>query len=383
MKVITFILLSIVCAGVKAVVPAPGGCNATDCVLPNCLCSSTNYPPPITDMSEYPQIVMLSFDDAVEQTLYDQYYSGLFDYVNPDGVCSIGMTFFLSHDYTDYTLVHDLWQRGYEIASHSITHQTPTTYWYNLDYNGWVNEMYGLSEIASSLANLPITDIVGARAPFLQIGGDTMMQALVDSSFQYDCSMPTQTYSNPPLFPYTFDYKSIQDCEIPPCPTGSYPGFWEVPLVDFNATYPCSMLDSCTGITGVNGTYQFLLDNFNKHYLTNKAPIGYFTHASWFETDPTHYPGYLQFLDDITSRDDVYIVSVKHALDWMRTPTKLVDLPSFAPWSCASLPSSQCPPTSCHYNQSTPGGERYMNACVKCPKNYPWLGDPYGNNTTT
>lgn len=358
-------------------------CVQDQCTLPNCYCSSTNVPPGVTDITEYPQIVMLSFDDAVEKTLYDQFYSPLFQFVNKNG-CNIGLTFFLSHDYAEYDLVHDLWQRGHEIASHSISHQTPTDYWKNLDYNGWVNEMYGLKEIASTFANIPMADIIGTRAPFLQGGGDVMLQALADNLFQYDCTEPTLIYTNPPLYPYTFDFRSIQDCEIPPCPQNSYPGFWEVPLVDFNTTngFPCAMLDSCTGVTGNQSTYDFLKYNFDIHYSTNRAPIGYFTHASWFLTDPTHYPGYLNFISYLQTLPDVYIVTVKNAIEWMKNPTKTVDIANFVPWQCANLPTSPCTPQTCHYVDVPPGGERYMKSCVQCSKNYPWIGDPFGNNTT-
>ncbi|GAB6029743.1 hypothetical protein CHUAL_005459 [Chamberlinius hualienensis] len=377
--VISLLLLAGV--GVKCNDPA-GTCVPSHCSLPNCYCSTTSLPTGISDISEMPQIVMLGFDDDIEETLYNNFYEPLFKYTNPNG-CNIGITFFLSHDYTQYDLIHDLWQRGHEIASHSITHRTPTDYWKALDYNGWLDEMYGLKQIASNLANIPMKDIVGSRAPFLQGGGDTMFQALWDYGFLYETSMPTLRYTDPPLYPYSLDYKTIQECEVTPCPQNSYPGFWEVPLVDFNSTngYPCSMLDACTDVSGIDTTYNFLLYNFNFHYLTNKAPAGFFTHASWFLTDPTHYPGYLKFISYLQTLPDVYIVTTKNAIEWMKNPTKLNDLSNFGPWKCDALPSSPCTPQECVYSSTTPGGERYLRTCVSCPTNYPWIGDPYGNKT--
>lgn len=68
------------------------------------------------------------------------------------------------------------------------------------------------------------------RAPFLAIGGNNMFKMLHDVNFTYDSSMPV--YENrPPSWPYTLDYKIFHDCMIPPCPTKSYPGVWEVPMV--------------------------------------------------------------------------------------------------------------------------------------------------------
>ena len=40
--------------------------------------------------------------------------------------------------------------------------------------------------------------------------------------------------NKPPSYPYTLDYKIFHDCMIPPCPTKSFPGLWELPLVMWN-----------------------------------------------------------------------------------------------------------------------------------------------------
>lgn len=66
------------------------------------------------------QIVMLTFDDATTGQTYGKFSEALFNRKNPDG-CPITATHFLSHEYTDYTLVHDLWLKGHEIALHSVT----------------------------------------------------------------------------------------------------------------------------------------------------------------------------------------------------------------------------------------------------------------------
>lgn len=74
----------------------------------------------LTNTTFVRQIVLLTFDDAVNVLNYEIYKSLLFDRYNPDG-CPIKVNFFLSHEYNNYTLVHDLYVRGYEMASHSIT----------------------------------------------------------------------------------------------------------------------------------------------------------------------------------------------------------------------------------------------------------------------
>lgn len=71
-------------------------------------------PPP-----SLPQLVMLTFDDAVSVANYKYTEEIMLGRTNPDG-CSAAATFFVSHEYTDYSKVHALWSEGHEIALHSI-----------------------------------------------------------------------------------------------------------------------------------------------------------------------------------------------------------------------------------------------------------------------
>ena len=65
-------------------------------------------------------MILLTFDDGVNVLNYADYERLLFNRENPNG-CPVKATYFVSHDYTNYTLVNDLYNRGHEIASHSIT----------------------------------------------------------------------------------------------------------------------------------------------------------------------------------------------------------------------------------------------------------------------
>jgi len=58
-------------------------------------------------------------------------------------------------------------------------------------------------------------------------------------------------------------------------------------------------------------TFQFLLDNFNRHYSSSRAPfIISQTSNSWFSSNPFIYPGFIQFLEYINNLEEVYIVSM-------------------------------------------------------------------------
>lgn len=68
-----------------------------------------------------PQIVLLTFDDAVND-LNNPLYSDLFENgrKNPNG-CPISATFYVSHEWTDYSQVQNLYADGHEMASHTVS----------------------------------------------------------------------------------------------------------------------------------------------------------------------------------------------------------------------------------------------------------------------
>lgn len=75
---------------------------------------------------EIPQMILLTFDDAVNDLNFPLYQE-IFDSndrkpirTNPNG-CPIRATFFVSHEWTDYSKVQTLYARGHEIGSHSVT----------------------------------------------------------------------------------------------------------------------------------------------------------------------------------------------------------------------------------------------------------------------
>lgn len=122
---------------------------------------------------------------------------------------------------------------------------------------------------------------------------------------------------------------------IPPCPTKSYPGVWEVPMVmwqDLNGGR-CSMGDACSNPSDAEGVTKMIMKNFERHYTTNRAPFGLFYHAAWF-TQPHHKEGFIQFLDTINAMNDVFIITNWQALQWIRDPTPLSRINSFLPFQC-------------------------------------------------
>lgn len=117
-------------------------CNPTTCTPPDCFCSrdgkkqqrnittATNFTlwlkgthiPGRLNPGETPQMILLTFDDAINFENWEMYTHKLFtaDRTNPNG-CPIVGTFYVSHQYTNYQQVQKMWNKGHEIAVHSIT----------------------------------------------------------------------------------------------------------------------------------------------------------------------------------------------------------------------------------------------------------------------
>ena len=194
-------------------------CSPDVCKLPDCRCSGVDIPGNLP-REKVPQMVMLSFDDAVNGQV-NGFYETLFDgkLKNPNG-CNVTATFFISHEYTEYQMVQALYHNRHDIADHTISHRTPIPWWKSANYSELTKEIVGQREILRKWGQVKAEDVVGYRAPFLQIAGNTMYQVLYDNKFLYDSSMPTQKFMDPPMWPYTLEYRSTQECVIPPCPTG-------------------------------------------------------------------------------------------------------------------------------------------------------------------
>merc|ERR1711973_96743 len=384
-------------------------CDEDNCKLPDCACAGQE---PEVPLKQRPQIVYLTFDDAMTNEFDTNFYTELFmpdandvyKYTNPNG-CPIRATFFVCGKSNEYPVTHKYWRYGHEIAAHSITHRSNTTYWATMSTKEWEDEMYGVKQMIHRFANIPNDDIVGVRAPFLQGGGDEMVQMMVDKGFEYDCSSPSRVFGYENLeygrWPFTYDWYQDMDCQIEPCPHCSFPGIWSQPILDFEDGrddgtghgYPCGMTDTCqmSGDTA-DDVFDMLWKNFDRAYNGNtRAPIGLYIHSAWFvRQNSWHFEGYKKFLDEITKPeyDDVWIVPIRDGIEYMKngslTNDELIN-GDFEPFTCDPDPKPEnCPgPTECPFvvdNEDIIGPIDYrMRVCgLTCPRNFPWLGNPLG-----
>nr|XP_022917099.1 uncharacterized protein LOC111426689 [Onthophagus taurus] len=348
-------------------------CSLTNCLITDgCKCSSWDSP---IDQSQTPQFVTLAFNEAINERNYHFYYKYLLDFKNADG-SKVGATFYIPHEYTDYDLVNRLYNSGAEIAVHSISRNPLTSYWQEANEDTLVEEFNGQRILISKFANIPFEKIVGARTPNLAINGDTTFSAYKKSGILYDNSWPTVHYNR--FFPYTLDYKSLQMCPIGVCPTGSFPGMWVLPMIDHvsKTGAVCNALSTCiTDAESPEDVKNWLMEQFQRHYTYQRAPITLNIDANFFEVGEHNYKGFKLFLTELEKYEDVYMVSHKEVQDWNANPV---------PFNRYSRPppndSASCSPIMCELQK---GDEiRYMRSCTVCPAVYPWVGNPLGEIIT-
>ncbi|CAG0887318.1 unnamed protein product [Darwinula stevensoni] len=192
-------------------------CEPNQCTLPYCFCSSDGTKPP-KDMDPKDMIVV-TFDDAVNLNNYEKYLRVFRGRANPNG-CPTRGTFFVTHEYSNYHMIQDLYAQGHEIALHTVTHSTGLE---NENYETWTNEMIGMRDILRRFANVSVEDLLGMRAPFIMPGRNAQYEVLRDFKLAYDSSIGVPP-SPVPVWPYTLDYQIPHECKAGTCPTNSFPG---------------------------------------------------------------------------------------------------------------------------------------------------------------
>eukprot|EP00730_Choanoeca_flexa_P019178 TRINITY_DN9358_c0_g1_i2.p1 TRINITY_DN9358_c0_g1~~TRINITY_DN9358_c0_g1_i2.p1 ORF type:complete len:485 (+),score=97.46 TRINITY_DN9358_c0_g1_i2:135-1457(+) len=352
-------------------------CNAETCQLPDCFCNSITSPPRDLPVARIPQIVTVTFDDAITVNNYE-YFQSLFNNRNNPNGCQASATFYVSHIFSNYRLVQNLYKQGHEIAAHTITHGR------NLEWN---DEIVQQRQIMNRFAQIPSNQILGFRAPFLEPGGDAQLTAMARNGFTHDSSflLKPRELNESSQFPFTWEFPF--DCQpVGQCPSQfSYPELWEVGVNIW--TRPDG-----TGRFGFPDEFRpntkqevldFLRYNYYRQNNDNKAPFGIFLHARWFDDYPFAFTALREFLDEIQQNDDTYLLSHAQMLDWMRTPVTVDNIDQLESWQCDSTPPGPEPCTeleqnNCRYVNPRDGSEVFMATCLPCPDSYPWLDNPLG-----
>ncbi|KAI2810933.1 Adenylate cyclase type 8 [Blomia tropicalis] len=364
---------------------------------PECQCLN-DRPPKGLAPEIIPQFVMITFDGAVTVTNFP-FYKDLFTYKNPNG-CPVQATYFVSHVDTNYKLVHELHRRGNEIGAHSISKSKNNyqDYWKNLNFIGWKEEFGGQRRIISKYADIPLTDIKGARAPNLQTSGNITIAALVSEDYEYDCSSPTRAGIKTPFFPYTLDYggQRGQDCPVQPCVHDDehFPGFWEVPMNDLNVNYvvdnanlsrECATAAGCL-LFNEDGTVNYTP---TEDQIYNLLHFPLYLSEDWIQQEGKRN-GLFKFIETISKEHkDVYFVTIDQVIEWMKTGATAAEYE--ANTKCKPITNTKCMITDlddldlelqyakhCDFEKvgELGGLTKRMVICneASCPDHYPWTG---------
>jgi len=358
-------------------IPRPGApataCDPSCCRLPACSCGGKDIPGGLRP-DETPQFVLMTWDDAVND-LNREFFKDLHapSRVNPNG-CPIKSTFYISHEWSDYSQIQDLYADGHEIASHTISHKEGSRF----DETQWAEEVIGEAELLVNFAGVDPRDIKGMRAPFLAVGGDTMFNTLNRYGLVYDSSMSTST----PAWPYTLEYKMPHSCAVSPCPKNVHPGMWEVPMKTLKDIRggSCSMADGCFYEENIDSIQKIFTKNFLEHYTSSKAPFPLFFHAAWFFNRNHRKTAFLQFIDSILALPDVYFVTSQELIEWTKNPVPISQMAQSPIFHC-NFPNrpGKCGRKKKKCQLNFKGDKRQFSTCQsECPRVYPWVNNLVG-----
>ena len=370
-------------------------CDPNECKLPSCLCASTSPPGGIAP-SDTPMFVVFTADDALQSYTIDAVNQFLAHRKNPNG-CQPKMSFYVSTNFTNYSMVTDWFVAGNEIADHTMTHVgSPPS-----------EEINGNLLALNAFSGIPLSAITGFRAPFLNYTAETL-KLLHEASFVYDTSstssVPVDDPNTDAFWPYTLDNGLANDClrldNAGLCRgEPKLPGFWEVPMYSFfddrgveGGHLMDPWLDSANGNNAADdqATLEFMQKTFTAHYNGNRQPIGLYTHPIHVSLN---FPGSTarnstvrminQFLDWAQNQQNVWIVSTEQLLAWVRDPKPISQLDQVGALRCAS-PSVDASRQICNGIPQNQNGllnhcafsDFPWYTCYGCPKQQPTPGTP-------
>ena len=340
-------------------------------------------------------MILITFTGSVNEDSFKDYQEIFGKGIKNKGTdCTPKATFFVSHVFSNYSAIQELHRQGHEIATSSITNNADKEYWSNLSQEEYEAEFDGGRMITETFANITQGDIIGMRVPLGRVGGNNQFRMMQEWGFLYDSSMVAPR-SPMPLWPYTLQHRIPHVCigTEQRCPTRNFT-VWEMVMnemdrrddPDFSESLTgCNYIDQCANIVDPKQFRAFLESNLQRHYATNRAPLGLHFTSSYFLTRKSFLREFTKWIADVASRGDFFFVNMVQAINWMEAPTEIAALNNFAEWKTKCVPTGQpyCSlPNPC---KSKPPrslaseGKMYLHTCVECPRRYPWLYNPLGD----
>ncbi|KAI7868079.1 hypothetical protein BDF14DRAFT_1796138 [Spinellus fusiger] len=362
-----------------ATTPIAYACSPDTCKPPNCMCASQS-PPGGLSPKDVPQMVVITFDDSVQEGLY-QTALKMLNQKNPNG-CPAHGTWYVSMQYTDFSLVQQWYANGHEVADHTFSHVGSPS----------AQEISSCKTMLNTYGGVPKGKIQGFRAPFLNFTKDTLNN-IAQQGFLYDSSSSGVTEDA--YWPYTLDNGMANDCWTGICAPGQVklPGVWEVPMyaVMDDKNIPQLMDVYLAGTP--QAVTKWSTDAFEKHYNGNRQPFGIYVHPthmiSTIPGGPNHQvlqDTMLSFIKSIAQRPDVWFVTNQQLLQWMKNPVKASEFGQQPYMQCQQpvIANEICNGLDDNHNQqvdeglvnSCNFGTSFFKTCYNCPNTAPSLDNP-------
>jgi hypothetical protein len=275
-------------------------CSMNDnCNLPYCNCDSAEIPVDISrnyKVVDLPQLVVLTIDDdRLDIGSYQVYKKLLESFRNPDN-STVKATFFVSDSVneTSFCLVRNLYEKNHEIAISTRNHTCPNKRcstekdFQPWDYTEWTNEILLMRSTLNRFAGIPISDVVGFRAPIIEPAADMHYKIISSHNFLYDSSLVINSNDNKFVWPFTFDYR-INSPLSNNGPIQLYPGLWELPIPTYinldNKNSKCVKIweGHCKFERSTRGVAKFMRAHFLRGYYNNRAPVLLHLNARWLK----------------------------------------------------------------------------------------------------
>jgi len=304
---------------------------ATNCKAPDCRCWDDPAIPGGLTAADTPQIVLISFEYAVNSANVDMYTKLFTNLKNPNG-CEPKGTFFVSKVNTDFETVKSLAEAGHQIGMTSLDGRIPQ------DGDQWLSNY---KEMKAELvgAGIPEDRIMGCRGPELYAGGNGQFDAIKEVGLAYDSTCVSKDYTTKEnlKWPYTYDFvEGTPSCTIGDAPSQAYPGKWQFLVADlvFKNTI-CASPSACSPlITSSQDAFDMLYQAFAEHNEGSKSPFILYIDPLWLTVD-YQLEGTVQFLDFVRSAyDDTWILTHQQALAWIQAPVASANTGDFKPWAC-------------------------------------------------
>ncbi|EPQ30700.1 uncharacterized protein PFL1_01601 [Pseudozyma flocculosa PF-1] len=354
-------------------------CDPNKCKLPDCHCADTN-PPGGLDPKDVPQFIVFTADDAVQSYTIAAVDQFLAQRKNPNG-CTPKMSYYTQTMYTNYSMVTELYVNGNDVADHTMTHvaQAPA------------DEIDGNLITLNALAGIPYKSIIGYRAPFLNYTRQNL-EHLHGAGFTYDSSstssVPVTDPNTDAFWPYTLDNGMANDCQsVDNICNGEpkLPGFWEIPMYaifDEKGAAGAHLMDPWLDSPNPDDVLNWMKNTFSDHYKGKRQPFGLYTHPIHVSPNYPGQPDQAQinkmikminsFLDWATTSADmqnVWIISNKQLLAWMKNPVPASQLNTIDEFKC------QTPDVKDHICNGFAKNSDLMQHCISNTQ-----GDPLNNS---